>query len=175
MPRLMSSLRLEFAFPPPPPRCPSMTLCSNRIESHSFSPRKRPWEDKGEPRRLTSDEDLRSQTNGGQSTCRSLICARGPSGRCFGRYSCWQLLVSLGRRRDQQEPSCLSGDGSGRVPTRRLLAGSSPLRAVITADCVSRRLALIGLSLSLMRWGKEELAFVRLPWRRGHLMRASTL
>lgn len=61
-----------------------------------------------------------------------------------------------------------------RRAVRCLLAGSSPLRAVITADCVSQRLALIGLSLSV-RWRKEELAFVRLPWRRGHLMRASTL
>lgn len=98
----VSSLRLESA-----PPLPLHDSFSNRIESHSFSQRKRPWQDKGEPRRVTSDEDLRSQTNGGQSTCRGLICARGPSGCCFGRRSCWQLWASLGRRRDQQEPSFL--------------------------------------------------------------------
>lgn len=175
MPRLMSSLRLESASLPP---AVSPCLYSNRIESYSFSQRKRAWEDLGKPHTRSKWWRSPTRTNRGQSTCRSLICARGPSGWCVAltilNGSC---LESLGRTHEQQERWLLllawRWIWSGR-DARCLLAGSSPLRAVITADCVSQRLALIGLSLSVC-WRKEELAFVMLPWRRGHLMRASML
>lgn len=73
---------------------------------------------------------------------------------------CSLCLESLGRTEEQRAPWLRSGGD-----TSRLLPPS---------ELGSQRLALIGLSLS-MRRRKEELAFVRLPWRRGQLMRASTL
>lgn len=83
------------------------------------------------------------------------------------------------------------GDGSRLVPCRCLVALAAPphlaplfLRAVITADCMSQRPALIGLSLYMhleVGWGDggwgvgggggwEEPPYVGLPWRLGRLM-----
>lgn len=152
-------------------------LYSNRIESHSFLPGEAALRGLRRAARAPSDEDLRhglTEDNQPVAVCSVhgalwLAC-------CFSHYCWWQLLVSLGRTHDQQEPRLILcvwrwiWSGPDAAPPGGLLS----LRAVITADCASQRLALIGLSLSV-HWGKEELAFVRLPWRRGHLMRASAL
>lgn len=65
-------------------------------------------------------------------------------------------MSSSGSTHDLQGPgsSYLFGDGSCWDPAGVYcpLPGSSLLRAVIIADCMSQRPALIGLSLS-MRWG----------------------
>lgn len=67
-------------------------------------------------------------------------------------------MSSSGSTHDLRGPgsSCLFGDGSCWDPAGEWcpLPGSSLLRAVITADCMSQRPALIGLSLSMrLGWG----------------------
>lgn len=184
VPHLISSLpRLESVFTPPVPLYLSELL-------HAFPKGCRL--ERIIAKLCVCDKWWRSltQNNTGQLTCRSLICAQSPLGGvvCTALSAVASLLLMAGviggmglssmrRTHDLQGlgSSCLFGDGSCWDPVSVWcpLPGSSLLRAVITADCMSQCPALIGLSLS-MRWG-EGLSFVGLLWRLVYLMRTSTL
>lgn len=148
-----------------------------KVSPSLLPPHASPWHPGGRrlemiARRRSGDRWRRSPTpnNAGQTPCRCLVCSQSPPGG-VGRAalplgiaancSWWQVPHVMERwgcrplaadttsrgppaRRVKSETDLFGGRAGVWCP----LPGSSPLGAVITAECVSRRPALIGLSLS---------------------------